>query len=222
MEVKMEPGWKEALAGEFDKPYFEILARNVHAAYADATVEVYPAAGKIFAAFDATPFDRTKVVVLGQDPYHGPGQANGLAFSVNPGVQVPPSLRNIFAEVHADTGASVPADGDLSRWAEQGVLLLNNTLTVVRGHPKSHAGIGWESLTDAAVKALATRRQGLVYLLWGADAARKGAMIPRDTNLVLTAPHPSPLSAHRGFLGCHHFSQANRYLQAQGKSPIIW
>ncbi|MDE7343458.1 MAG: uracil-DNA glycosylase, partial [Muribaculaceae bacterium] len=181
-----------------------------------------PPAAQLFAALDASPFDQTKVVIIGQDPYHGAGQANGLAFSVNPGIPFPPSLRNILAEVHADTGAPIPADGDLTRWARQGVLLLNTALTVREGQPKSHAGIGWERLTDAAVRAIASRREGVVFILWGADAARKRSMIDESRHLVLTSPHPSPLSAHRGFFGNHHFTKANEYLLRQGKTPVEW
>lgn len=222
MDVKIEQGWKLALAAEFDKDYFRILTDRVRADYADPAVRVYPPAGRIFAAFDASPFDATKVVIIGQDPYHGPGQANGLCFSVQPGVEMPPSLRNIFKEVHDDTGAPIPADGDLSRWARQGVLLLNSSLTVREHAPKSHSGIGWEQLTDAAVRALAGSRDNIVFILWGSDAIRKGAAIDRNRHLVLTSPHPSPLSAHRGFFGNHHFSRANAYLEAHGKSPVVW
>ena len=210
MDVKIEAGWKRALEPEFQKEYFKTLTDRVRADYADPSVRVYPAARQIFAAFEASPFDQTKVVIIGQDPYHGPGQANGLCFSVNPGVDMPPSLRNIFKEVNADTGAPIPADGDLSRWARQGVLLLNSSLTVREHQPKSHSGIGWEQLTDAAVHALNDRKEGLVFILWGSDAIRKGAFIDRSKHLVLTSPHPSPLSAHRGFFGNHHFSTANK------------
>lgn len=222
MDVKIEEGWKRELAAEFDKPYFRQLTDYVRREYADPSVRVYPAAGNIFAAFDRTPFDKVKVVIIGQDPYHGPGQANGLCFSVNPGIQTPPSLVNIFKEISSDTGAHVPADGDLSRWADQGVFLLNSSLTVREHQPKSHSGIGWEKLTDAAVRALAERRGNLVFMLWGSDAIRKGAFIDRSRHLVLTAPHPSPLSAYRGFFGCRHFSQANNYLIQHGKQPIQW
>ncbi len=222
MDVKIEEGWKKALAPEFDKPYFKALTDMVRAEYANPAVRVYPPARSIFAAFDASPFDQTKVVIIGQDPYHGPGQANGLSFSVNPGIQIPPSLRNILKEVHDDTGAPIPADGDLTRWARQGVLLLNASLTVREHMPKSHSGCGWETFTDAAVHALAEQRDNLVFILWGSDAIRKGSFIDRNRHLVLTSPHPSPLSASRGFFGNHHFSQANAYLEAHGKSPIIW
>ncbi len=222
MEVRIEKSWKEALAPEFNSSWFPVLAERVRGEYQARPGGVFPPASLIFSAFDASPFDETKVVILGQDPYHGPGQANGLAFSVNPGIAIPPSLRNIFQEVHSDTGAPVPADGDLSRWARQGVLLLNSTLTVPVHTPKGHANIGWEQFTDAAVRRLAEQRENLVFLLWGSDAIRKGSFIDRNRHLVLTAPHPSPLSAHRGFFGCRHFSQANAYLEAHGKTPIQW
>lgn len=222
MPIRIEDGWKAALAEEFEKPYFKALCEQIRHEYADPSLRIYPPASKIFAAFDSTPFNDVKVVIIGQDPYHGPGQANGLCFSVNPGIDIPPSLRNIFQEIHDDTGAPLPSSGDLSRWAQQGVLLLNSSLTVREHQPKSHSGIGWELFTNTAVYALATKRQGLVFLLWGADAIRKGAIIDRNRHLVLTAPHPSPLSAYRGFFGCRHFSQANQYLISQGKTPIQW
>lgn len=220
--VKMEEGWRQVLAGEFDKPYFKQLTDYIRSEYAKPDRHIYPPAGQIFAAFDASPFADTKVVIIGQDPYHGPGQANGLCFSVNPGIEMPPSLRNIFKEIHDDTGAPIPADGDLSRWARQGVLLLNSSLTVREHTPKSHSGIGWEKLTDAAVKALAEQRDNLVFILWGSDAMRKGANIDRSRHLVLESPHPSPLSAYRGFFGNRHFSKTNEYLIAHGKTPIEW
>lgn len=222
MDVRLEEGWKKALAEEFEKPYFKTLTDAVRREYSDPSLKIYPPAGRIFAAFDTTPFDKVKVVIIGQDPYHGPGQANGLCFSVSPGIEVPPSLRNIFQEIHDDTGVPVPVSGDLSRWARQGVLLLNASLTVREHQPKSHSGIGWETFTDAAVHALAEKREHLVFLLWGSDAIRKGSFIDRNRHLVLTAPHPSPLSAYRGFFGCRHFSQANEYLKAHGETPIEW
>lgn len=222
MDVKIEEGWKEALSEEFGKEYFKKLADMVRREYSNPGIRCYPPARDIFAAFDASPFYETKVVIIGQDPYHGPGQANGLCFSVNPGIQMPPSLRNIFKEVNADTGAPVPADGDLSRWAIQGVLLLNSSLTVREHQPRSHAGCGWETFTDAAVRAIATKRENLVFILWGSDAIRKGAFIDRNRHLVLESVHPSPLSASRGFFGNHHFSRANEYLVAHGKTPILW
>ena len=222
MNVKIEQGWKDRLSSEFDKPYFIELTAKVRSEYQDKSKKIYPSPAKIFAAFDSSPFDKTKVVIIGQDPYHGPGQANGLAFSVNPGITMPPSLVNIFKEVSADTGAPFPKDGDLKRWADQGVLLLNSSLTVQEHSPKSHSGIGWEEFTDAAVAKLAEEKENLVFMLWGSDAIKKGAKIDRNRHLVLTSPHPSPLSAHRGFFGNHHFSKANQYLQAHGKSPINW
>ena len=222
MNVRIDPQWRQALAGEFEQPYFKALTDRIRAEYADPRIRIYPPAASIFAAFDASPFLETKVVIIGQDPYHGPGQANGLCFSVNPGIEMPPSLRNIFKEVHDDTGAPIPADGDLSRWARQGVLLLNSSLTVREHQPKSHSGLGSEKLTDAAVHALAEQRDNLVFILWGSDAIRKGEFIDRNRHLVLASPHPSPLSAHRGFFGNHHFSRANEYLVAHGKTPILW
>ncbi len=220
MNVKIEDSWREALAAQWDMPYFKALTDFVRAQYAATTV--YPPASKIFAAFDACPFNQVKVVIIGQDPYHGPGQANGLCFSVNPGVPFPPSLVNIFKEVAADTGAAVPADGDLSRWARQGVFMLNSVLTVEQGRAASHASRGWETLTDAAISALSERRDHLVFLLWGSYAINKGKLIDRDRHLVLTSVHPSPLSAHRGFFGNRHFSQANAYLQSHNITPIEW
>ena len=222
MNVKIESGWHSALAAEFETPYFKSLTDFIRSEYASADYEVYPPVASIFAAFDASPFLETKVVIIGQDPYHGPGQANGLAFSVNPGMPLPPSLLNIFKEIHAETGCPVPDNGDLSRWARQGVLLLNSSLSVRAHSPKSHSGIGWERLTDAAVRALASQRDGIVFMLWGSDAIKKGALIDRNRHLVLTSPHPSPLSAYRGFFGNGHFIKANRYLESLGKSPVIW
>ena len=222
MEVRIEEGWKRALAPEFNKPYFERLTQAVRMEYGNPSLRIYPPASKIFSAFDNSPFADTKVVIIGQDPYHGPGQANGMAFSVNPGIQVPPSLRNIFKEISTDTGAPIPPDGDLTRWARQGVLLLNATLTVREHQPKSHWNLGWSEFTDAAVRAINEQGENVVFMLWGSDAIRKGSMIDRNKHLVLTAPHPSPLSASRGFFGCRHFSQANAYLTSHGKDPITW
>ena len=183
---------------------------------------VYPPGPRIFAALDATPFDRVKVVILGQDPYHGPGQAHGLCFSVPPGTAPPPSLLNIFAELQRDLGIPRPDHGCLQSWAERGVLLLNAVLTVGQGAPASHQGKGWEAFTDAVVARLNEEREGLVFMLWGSHAQAKGRMVDRSRHCVLQAPHPSPLSAHRGFIGCGHFSSANRYLQARGEDPIDW
>ncbi len=220
MKVRINPSWERQLAAEWDAPYFKTLTDFVRDSYGRTTV--YPPAGRIFAAFDACPFDEVKVVILGQDPYHGPGQANGLCFSVADGVEMPPSLVNIFKEVSDDTGAPMPATGNLERWARQGVLLLNATLTVEAHRAGSHQGRGWEEFTDAAVRRLATEREGLVFMLWGSFAQRKGAFIDRQRHLVLSSPHPSPLSAYRGFFGNHHFSQANAYLRAHGKEPVVW
>lgn len=220
MDVRIDESWKRALAAEWDKDYFIRLTQWVRHEYAAGPV--FPPGRKIFAAFDATPFDAVKVVILGQDPYHGDGQANGLCFSVNPGVAMPPSLLNIFKEVHDDTGAPMPADGDLSRWARQGVLLLNATLTVAAHRAGSHQNRGWEEFTDAVIARLALEREHLVFILWGSYAQRKGAFIDRSRHLVLTSAHPSPLSAYRGFFGNHHFSLANDYLKRHGQPPIVW
>lgn len=220
MNVKIEDGWRQELAEEFEKDYFRNLVAFVKNEY--ATTQVFPPGNEIFAAFDATPFDKVKVVILGQDPYHGENQANGLCFSVNDGIQFPPSLLNIFKEIKADIGTDVPKSGNLVRWAQQGVLLLNATLTVRAHQAASHQGHGWETFTDAVIAHLATHREHLVFLLWGSYAIKKGQFIDRSRHLVLTSPHPSPLSAHRGFFGNHHFSQANAYLQQHGNSPIIW
>ena len=220
--VRIEEGWKQELQEEFEKPYFKELTERVRAEYADPRFRVFPPGNKIFAAFDSSPFDKTKVVIIGQDPYHGYGQANGLCFSVAPGVKIPPSLVNIFKEVEADTGAPAPRDGDLSRWASQGVLLLNSSLTVREGAAASHAGIGWEEFTDAVVDKLNKDKENLVFILWGSHAIKKGEKIDRNKHLVLTSPHPSPLSASRGFFGNHHFSRTNEYLKAHGKEPIDW
>ena len=222
MNVKIEDGWKDALQEEFAKEYFQRLTEIVRAEYSNSALKVYPPASKIFAAFDQCPFNDVKVVIIGQDPYHGPGQANGLSFSVNDGVAIPPSLRNIFKEINQDTGAPIPSSGDLTRWAKQGVLLLNSSLTVREHQPKSHSGIGWETFTDAAIRALNDKRVNIVFLLWGSDAIKRGAMIDRNRHLVLQSVHPSPLSASRGFFGNHHFSKTNQYLTEHGLQPIKW
>ena len=222
MDVKIEPSWKAVLADEFEKPYFIWLTDFVRKEYHNPDFKVYPPASKIFEAFNTTPFEDVKVVIIGQDPYHGEGQANGLCFSVNPGIPFPPSLMNIFKEIQAETGKPIPHDGDLTRWAEQGVLLLNSSLTVREHSPKSHSSIGWDNLTDEAVRKLATEREGLVFMLWGSDAIKKGNFINRTRHLVLTSPHPSPLSAYRGFFGNGHFNAANDYLVKSGKTPIEW
>lgn len=220
MNVRINEAWKELLAPEFEKPYFEELVQFVRAEYASQTV--YPAGGNIFRALDKCSPDNVKVVIIGQDPYHGEGQANGLCFSVNDGVQFPPSLRNIFKEINADLGTPIPTSGNLDRWAEQGVLLLNSTLTVRAHSAASHAGHGWERFTDAVVATLSELKSGVVYMLWGAYAQKKGAIVDCTSNLVLKAAHPSPLSAHNGFFGCRHFSTANNYLLSVGKTPIKW
>lgn len=220
MNVRIEPSWQQRLQPEFDKPYFEKLTDFVRHEYATKTI--YPPGSQIFAAFDACPFDRVKVVILGQDPYHEPNQAHGLCFSVNDHIPFPPSLQNIFKEIESDLGIPVPKSGNLTRWARQGVLLLNATLTVEAHRAASHQGKGWETFTDAVIHKLAEEREHLVFILWGAYAQRKGEFIDRNRHLVLQSPHPSPLSAHRGFFGNHHFSQTNAYLVAHGIEPIQW
>ncbi|MBR2638398.1 MAG: uracil-DNA glycosylase [Bacteroidaceae bacterium] len=221
MDVKIEQSWKEVLANEFQEPYFEKLTTFVREEYKGNT-PIYPPAKLIFNAFDHCPFNDVKVVILGQDPYHGAGQANGLCFSVNRGVQPPPSLVNIFKEVAADTGRPIPDNGDLTRWSDQGVLLLNATLTVRAASAGSHQNKGWEQFTDAVIRILAQKREHLVFILWGSYAQKKGAFIDRNRHLVLTSPHPSPLSAYHGFFGNHHFTQANDYLERHNKSGIVW
>ncbi len=221
MDVRIDPSWKRELAGEFESGYFRELAAFVRNAYGSGVC--YPPGRFIFEAFNRTPFDKVKVVVIGQDPYHGPKQAHGLSFSVMRPTPPPPSLMNIFTELENEYGAKIDrTNGDLSPWADQGVLLLNSTLTVSEHAPMSHHGRGWERFTDAVVEALSKRRENLVFMLWGAPAGRKGAAIDRSRHLVLTSPHPSPLSAYRGFFGCGHFKSANEYLQSHGKSPIQW
>jgi uracil-DNA glycosylase len=216
--VKIEQSWKIALADEFTKEYWKTLTDNVRTQY--ATTTVYPPGPNIFRAFDLCPFDAVKVVIVGQDPYHGRGQANGLSFSVNDGITVPPSLQNIFKEIEQDLGIKTLSSGDLTRWASQGVLMLNSVLTVLAGKPASHAGVGWEQFTDAVISALA-QREHIVYMLWGKYAQAKGAVINRDKNLVLTSGHPSPYSASL-FFNKHHFSQCNAYLEKHGITPINW
>ncbi|MBD5193979.1 MAG: uracil-DNA glycosylase [Bacteroidales bacterium] len=220
MDVKIEPTWRSRLSEQWDSEYFKELTDFVRREY--RTTTVFPPAGKIFAAFDAAPFDEVKVVILGQDPYHGPGQANGLSFSVNTGVALPRSLVNIFKEIADDTGQPMSTDGDLSRWARQGVLMLNATLTVRAHQAGSHQGHGWEQLTDAAIKALSDGRDHVVFILWGAYAKSKMPLIDSSRHLVLTSPHPSPLSASRGFFGNHHFTRANSFLISHGMTPINW
>ena len=220
MNVRIAEDWGRLLAPEFEKPYFAELAAFVRNEYAQQ--RIFPRGSDIFRAFDKCPFDSLKVVIIGQDPYHGPGQANGLCFSVNDGVDFPPSLKNIFAEVHSDTGAPIPLSGNLDRWAEQGVLLLNSVLTVRAHQAASHAGRGWEQFTAAVVRTIAEHRDGIVYMLWGSYAQRKGAIADPSRNCILKAVHPSPLSVYRGFFGCRHFTRANEYLAAHGREPIVW
>ncbi|MCP2039564.1 uracil-DNA glycosylase [Neisseria sp. HSC-16F19] len=214
--------WQEAIGAEKQQAYFQSLLAAVRQERENG-VTVYPPAADVFNAFKATEFADVRVVILGQDPYHGPGQAHGLSFSVREGIAVPPSLLNIYKELAADiAGFAIPRHGCLQHWAEQGVLLLNTVLTVRAGQAHSHAALGWETFTDKVVEVLNQEREHVVFMLWGSHAQRKGRMIDRSRHLVLSAPHPSPLSAHRGFLGCRHFSQANAYLQAQGLAPIDW
>lgn len=221
MDVRIDTSWKEVLQAEFEKEYFVRLVSFVKEEYA-GNIPIYPPARLIFNAFDHCPFNNVKVVILGQDPYHGAGQANGLCFSVNKGVQFPPSLLNIFKEIENDLGTPIPQNGDLTRWSDQGVLLLNATLTVRASQAGSHQKQGWEEFTDAAIRELANRRENIVFILWGSYAQKKGAFIDRSKHLVLTSPHPSPLSAYQGFFGNHHFSTANRYLSQHGKKEIVW
>ncbi len=219
--LSMEASWKLRLQGEFKLPYMQEL-RSFLLLRKRAGAEIYPSGGNYFRAMELTPFDAVKVVILGQDPYHGPGQAHGLCFSVMPGVRVPPSLDNMYKEIENDLGVVPAKHGFLESWANQGVFLLNSVLTVERGNAGAHQGKGWERLTDKIVSLLSDQRDGLVFLLWGSYAQRKGQMIDRDRHLVLTAPHPSPLSAHRGFFGCRHFSRANEWLQKRGDRPVNW
>ena len=220
MQVKIAPSWSEKLQNEFDAPYFSQLTQFVRKEYAAGTC--YPPGNQIFNAFNLCPFDKVKVVILGQDPYHEEGQAEGLCFSVADGVQWPPSLQNIFKEIEGDLHRPAPATGSLRRWAEQGVLLLNSTLTVRAHQAASHAGQGWETFTDAVVRLLSDERENLVFLLWGSYAQHKGAIVDRQRHLVLTSAHPSPLSAYRGFFGNHHFSLCNDYLIQHDITPINW
>lgn len=220
MDVKIEESWKRELSGEFDKDYFIKLTDFVRAEYLSGKA-IYPAARNIFNAFNLCPFNETKVVIIGQDPYHEPGQAMGLCFSVPSGITPPPSLVNIYKEINDDLGRPSATHGDLTCWAKQGVLLLNSTLTVQAHLAASHAGRGWEQFTDAVIAALA-QRKNIVYMLWGSYAQKKAALVDPSQNLILKSVHPSPLSAYRGFFGCKHFSQANKYLESIGKKPIDW
>jgi uracil-DNA glycosylase len=219
--IQLEASWKNRLQDEFARAHMVVL-REFLAERARAGAVVYPPGRLIFNALDSTPFDSVRVVILGQDPYHGPGQAHGLCFSVLDGVQRPPSLINIFRELEDDLGCRMPPGGNLQHWAEQGVLLLNAVLTVERGNAGAHQGKGWERFTDRVVQELNAGRENMVFLLWGSYAQKKGAVIDRDRHLVLTAPHPSPLSAHRGFFGCRHFSKANAWLERHGLTPVQW
>lgn len=220
MDVKIEASWKEQLQDEFEKPYFNQLTEFVRSEYRSQAI--YPPAKLIFNAFEQCPFDQVKVVILGQDPYHGPGQAHGLCFSVNDGVDFPPSLRNIFKEIQADTGATIPTSGNLERWAKQGVLLLNATLTVRAHTAGSHQKKGWEQFTDAVIHLVADRLENVVFILWGNYAISKGEFIDSRKHLILKSVHPSPLSASRGFFGNHQFSTTNKYLLEHGKTPVKW
>ena len=220
MDVKIEPSWKQALQGEFEKPYFAALVSRLHQEKAAGNV-IYPPGSQIFRAFDLTPVSQVKVVILGQDPYHGPGQAMGLSFSVPRNVPAPPSLKNIFKEIEDDLGIRMSGSPDLEPWARQGVLLLNSVLTVRGGQPASHAGIGWTEFTDAVIRYLSDHCEGIVFMLWGNFARSKADLIDTSRHHVLLAAHPSPL-ARGAFFGCRHFSKANALLAAQGKEPIDW
>ncbi|HEX7763710.1 MAG TPA: uracil-DNA glycosylase [Cellvibrio sp.] len=220
-KIDLHPSWLDHLAPEFEQPYMKQLKAFLLAEKQQGKI-IYPESRNIFNAFNSTPLDQVKVVILGQDPYHGPNQAHGLCFSVQPGVQVPPSLQNMFKELHRDLGFQHPGHGCLQSWANQGVLMLNATLTVQQANAGSHQGQGWEQFTDKAIQLVNQECTGVVFLLWGSYAQKKAVFINHQKHQVLKAPHPSPLSAHRGFIGCGHFSQANHYLQSMGKSPINW
>lgn len=220
MDVKIADSWKSKLTDEFKKPYFGELSDFIRLEYQKH--RIYPPGKEIFRAFDACGFDNLKVVIIGQDPYHGAGQANGLCFSVTPGVKMPPSLVNIFKEIRNDLGKPLPASGDLGRWADQGVLLLNATLTVREGLPGSHQNKGWEVFTDTVIRKISDEKEHVVFLLWGAFAQKKGEMIDRNKHLVLMCAHPSPFSADRGFFGCKHFSKTNEYLRSKGLKEVDW
>ncbi len=221
MDVKIEESWKQALKAEFTKPYFLNIVQHLKTEKAQGKT-IYPPGGLIFNAFNTTPIDQVKVVILGQDPYHGPRQAHGLCFSVQKGIPPPPSLVNIFRELHDDVGVPVPNHGNLTKWAEQGVFLLNASLTVRAGEPMSHARIGWSIFTDTVIRTISEQRPHVVFLLWGRFAQEKSALIDESKHLILKAAHPSPLSAHAGFLGCRHFSKTNQYLTSKGIDPIDW
>src|SRR5690606_16174493 len=220
MDVKIESSWKEVLKDEFEKPYFKNLVEFVKSEY--ETQKIYPPGKQIFSAFDHTPFDEVKVVIIGQDPYHGQGQANGLSFSVADGVKQPPSLKNIFKELRSDLGKTIPESGNLERWAEQGVLLLNATLTVRASQAGSHQNKGWEQFTDAVIQKLSDQKANLVFILWGAYAQKKGCIINPEKHFIIKSAHPSPFSAHSGFFGSQPFSKTNTYLKSIGKKGITW
>lgn len=220
VQVKIHPSWQEVLKDEFEKPYFENLTNFVKNEYATATI--YPEPKNIFRAFELCPFENVKVVIIGQDPYHGPRQANGLCFSVSSGIALPPSLQNIYKEISADLNLPAPQSGNLDNWAKQGVLLLNATLTVKANQAGSHQHKGWEEFTDAVIKAVSDKKENIVFILWGKYAQDKGAIIDASKHHILKAPHPSPFSAHSGFFGCKHFSKTNEYLKSIGKEPINW
>ena len=220
MSVKIDESWKERLENDFEEDYFKQLITFVKEEY--RTKRIYPPGSQIFNAFDHCPFNKVNVVIVGQDPYHGPGQANGLCFSVADGVRHPPSLQNIFKEIQDDLGVPIPQSGNLERWADQGVLLLNATLTVEARKAGSHQNKGWEKFTDSVLNVLSKEKQNVVFLLWGAYAQKKGAIIDSTKHFVLKSPHPSPFSAHSGFFGCKHFSKTNQYLSSKGLKPINW
>lgn len=221
MDVKIEESWKNVLKEEFDKPYFKSIALHLKTEKQQGKT-IYPPGGLIFNAFNTTPLERVKVVILGQDPYHGPNQAHGLCFSVQPGVPAPPSLVNIFKELKEDLGLPVPPHGNLTAWARQGVFLLNASLSVRAGEPMSHARIGWATFTDTVIRTISARQPHVVFLLWGKFAQEKKSLIDESKHCILKAAHPSPLSAHSGFFGCKHFSKANAYLISQGIDPVDW
>lgn len=221
MDVKIEASWKEALKDEFNQPYFEQAARHIKTEKSQGKT-IYPPGPLIFNAFNTTPLDKIKVVILGQDPYHGPGQAHGLCFSVQSGVPPPPSLVNIFKELQEDTGVTIPNHGNLTHWAQQGVFLLNASLTVRAGEPMSHSKIGWADFTDHVIKKISDKKEHVVFMLWGKFAQEKRTLIDENKHLILKAAHPSPLSAHAGFFGCRHFSKANEWLASKGIDPVDW
>ncbi|MEO0790081.1 MAG: uracil-DNA glycosylase [Bacteroidota bacterium] len=220
-DVKIHPSWKAALKDEFKQPYFQALTQFIRSEKASGK-PVYPPGSLIFNAYDTTPLDKVKVVILGQDPYHNPGQAMGLSFSVPKGVRIPPSLRNMYQELQTSLGMGIPQHGDLTHWAEQGVFLLNAMLTVVKNKPLSHAKSGWQNFTDATIRTISREREGVVFMLWGSFARKKKVLIEEEKHLILESAHPSPLSAHRGFFGNGHFKQANEYLSSRGLEPIDW